>query len=208
MKVLRLFLTLLCCWMLLQFGLYLKARSSRRQAMRMLQTVDGFRLGLTSKAQAEAALSQIGLKTEDEACSAVVGTCQGIAVEVANYPIPSADIFRAAVFTAARLSLFPPTYLVGNLYFYSDRLGDLSVRFSTERATVGIWLVSTDMGELYGRGWRHNYQDGSDMFVRVAEPAQKRSGSLGASDTLNLNCFVSPRGCNINGQLVVGLPKP
>jgi hypothetical protein len=209
MKLLRFFVVLSGIVVFLEIGFVLKAFSAKRHAMRLLQTADGFRLGVTSKDQAETEFARVGLKTEDEGCSANVGTCQGISVQLSNYPKFSSDSLNEFVYPAvAHLSLFRTAGLAGNFYFYSGHLKWMEVDFGTERSDVGVTLISTGLGDEKGSALRHDYHRGSDTFVRVLEPSQWLAISLNSSTLLNLNCLASVRGCNSNGALWTAIPKP
>jgi hypothetical protein len=209
MKLLRLFVVLSGIVVFLEAGLVLKAFSAKHHAMQMLQTADKFRLGVTSKDQAETEFARVGLKTEDEGCSASAGTCQGFSVQLSNYPRFSSDSFNEFVYlTVAHLSLFRTAGIAGNFYFYSDHLKWMQVDFGAERSDVGVTLISTGLGDEKGSALRHDYHTGSDTFVRVLDPSQWQGVSLNSSTLLNLNCLASVRGCNSNGALWTAIPKP
>jgi hypothetical protein len=106
---------------LIEVLLVIRAVQAKATAIQMLRAVDRFRLGVTSKAEAEASLRALKLTPEDEACSAVVGTCQGIGVVLSNQPqLPRGDIAYFLENAVGKISIVRPTYVVGN--FTSTRI--------------------------------------------------------------------------------------
>lgn len=142
---------IVCAWFLLTFEIAsaIRALRTRTTALQMLRAVDHFRLGATSKAEAESRLVKLGVTPEDEACSAPAGSCEGIEIVLSNYPrLPlNGDIAGIVDYGIGKISIFRPTYVVGNFYFYSDRLQSGGVSFSTDKASVGTEFASADPGE-------------------------------------------------------------
>jgi hypothetical protein len=208
MKAPRILAIILFCFGIFELAMVMKSVTSRRKATMMLQAADTFRLGLTSKAQAQTSFSHIGLKTSDEACSASRGSCEGIAVEIANTPELSENTAgRIASYAIAHISVLRPASLTGNFYFVSDRLKHMSVRLATARADVGVELKATDYDEDAVTIMRHDYHTGSDTFEQNAGPSRQGGVSLGAARLLNLNCLESLFGCSANGELWLRVPS-
>jgi hypothetical protein len=148
MRTTRVIVALACFFVLLEVGLGIEARRSKAKALQMLQTMDSFKLGVTTKTEVESELLQLGVIPQDEACSASTGPCQGVGIELANYPEPSPRALTSVLeIVAERISVFRPTYLVANFYFHSDRLAVTEVQFSTDKASIGTMLASTGQGE-------------------------------------------------------------
>lgn len=197
MKVLRIVLVIACCVLSLEVGLATVALRSKAKARNMLHAMDQFSLGAASKAEVESKLRELGLVPLEEPCSASAGPCQGIGVELANYPETShRTIAPILEFVAAKMSVFRPTYLVANLYFYSDRLESATVTFSTDQASIGTTLASVKSGQGATSEWRQSNRTGNATFVRVLDRAHQQGASLRAGDIFDLGCIESFRGCN------------
>jgi hypothetical protein len=192
MKVVRVVAVIACSFLLLEVGLATVAWQLRAKALQMLQTIDRFKLGATSKTEVEAELRQLGLVPQDEACSVSVGFCKGIGVELANYPESSQRVIAPVLdFVAARISVFRPTYLVANFYFHSDRLAVAEVQFSTDKVSIGTMVASTDQDEHATTEWRRNNRTGNETFVRTLDPAHQQAASLRSADLFDLGCMAS-----------------
>jgi hypothetical protein len=202
MRIVRLVAVLACFVLLLEVGLGIKALRSKATAIQMLQAIDRFELGTTSKSEAESELRQVGLVPQDEACSSVAGPCDGIGVELANYPESSQSAITGVLdLVVARVSIFRPTYLVGSFYFHSDRLALAEVQYSTDKASIGTMLVSTELGEHATSEWRRNNRTGSKTYVRVLDAAHQKGVSIRSEDLFDLGCMESIRGCNNGVEL-------
>lgn len=201
-RVIRATAVVACCLVLLQAALVPRAFKAKATAIQLLQTVDRFRLGVTSKAEAEASLRALKLTTEDEACSAVVGRCEGIGFEVSNQlQLPRGDIAYLLEFAIGKASLFRPTYLVGNFYFNSDRLVFGAMRFSTDKASIGTEFALADPVEVEFPLWRRNNRTGDESYFRSIGPMHQKEVSLGSSDVFDIGCMKSILGCNTPVEL-------
>lgn len=142
----------------------------------MLRAFDGFRLGATSKTEAESRLVELGLAPEDEACSAPVGSCEGIGIVLSNYPEMrhKGDTAFLMDYVVGEISIFRPTHVVGNFYFYSDRLQFGGVSFSTDKASVGTEFASSEPGQDAIPVWRRNNRTGNETYFRVLDAAHQR----------------------------------
>jgi hypothetical protein len=208
MKLFRIVLAIVCCFVLMELALGLVAVRSKAKALQMLQTMDSFKLGTTSRTEADSELRQLGLIPQDEACSASTGPCKGIGVELANYPESSQRAVASVLeFVARRISAFRPTYVVANFYFHSDRLAVAEVQFSTDKASIGTMLASTDSGEHETTEWRRNNRTGNETYVRVLDPAQEEGALLRSADIFDLGCMDSIRGCNTALRLWPSSPR-
>jgi hypothetical protein len=174
----------------------------------MLKVVDQFRLGITTKAEVDTRLRELGLTPEDEACSAAVGSCDGTGVELANYPqLPRGNTSALMDLVARATFVFRPTYLVGNFYFNSDRLTSAAVTFSTDKATVGTQFASGGEGQEEFPLWRAKNRPEDKRRFGLVDPAQRGWTSLGSADLFNVRCMVSPRGCNTVQDLWPSISK-
>jgi len=202
MKLARVVAVIALCLVLVEVGLGLQASSSKAKAVQLLQVVDGFRLGETSKAEAQRRLRPLGLALQDEPCSSSTGPCDGIGIELANYPEPSrallASMFEAI---AAKFSIFRPTYLVASFYFHLDRLSVATVTFSSDNSSIGTMLASTDSGQQPTSEWRRSNRTGGETFVNVLEPVHQQTASLSSSSLFDLGCMESFRGCKSEVEL-------
>jgi hypothetical protein len=191
---------LACCFLLMQVVLVIKAIRARATAIQMLRAVDLFRLGVTSKAEAEIKLRELKLTTEDEACSAAPDPCAGIGVVLANHPLSRGSL-ASVLAGVSVISVFRPTSLVANFYFYSDRLQLAEVAFATEKTFVGTSFAATDSSEHAVSSWLVNKRSGHERYFRVLDPAHQKGASLGSADIFDLGCMESFRGCNTASQL-------
>jgi hypothetical protein len=197
MKPFRIVLAIVCCFILMELTLGLEAVRSKAKALQMLQTMDTFKLGVTSRAEVDSEMRQLGLVPQDEACSASTGPCNGIGLELANYPESSKrPVASVLEFIAERISVFRPTYLVANFYFHSDRLAVAEMQFSTDKASIGTMLASTNLGEHTTTEWRRNNRTGNETLVRVLDPAHEQGALFRLADIFDLGCMESIRGCN------------
>jgi hypothetical protein len=191
-----------CCFLFIEVVLVIKAIRARATAIQMLRAVDLFRLGATSKTEAETKLRELKLTPEDEACSAPPGSCEGIGVVLANYPQMSRGSIASVLGVAAsEISVFRPTSLVGNFYFYSDRFQSAEVAFATDRTFVGTAFAATDSSEHAVSSWHRNNRSGHERYFRVLDPAHQKGTSLGSADIFDLGCMESFWGCNTDSQL-------
>jgi hypothetical protein len=191
-----------CLFLLLEIGLGIEARRSKAKALQMLQTMDRFQLGATSRIEVKSELRQLGLIPIDEACSSITGPCDGIGVELANYPESSqSSIIRVQDFVLSGISVFRPTYIVANFYFHSDRLAVAEVQFSTDKVRIGTMLASTDLGDDATLEWRSNNRTGDKTYVRILDAAHQQGASLHSADLFELGCMESIRGCNTASEL-------
>jgi hypothetical protein len=202
MKIARVFAVLACLFVLLEVGLGLEARRSKVKALQLLQTIDRFTLGVTSKTEVKSELRQIGLVPIDEPCSSFNGPCDGFGVELANYPESSQSaIIAVQDFVLARISVFRPTYLVANIHLHSDRFSEVTVEYSTGKTSIGTTLSSTDFHEDPTLEWRQNHRTGNWTFVRVLDHAHQQGASLNSADLFNLGCMESVLGCDSDSEL-------
>jgi hypothetical protein len=186
----------------LEIASAIKVLRARALALQMLKTVDRFRLGVTSKAEVESKLLELKLTPEDEACSAPVGSCEGIGVVLSNYPqLPNGNIAGIIDYVLGKIIIFRPTYLIGNFYFYSDRLQSGGVSFSTDDASVGTEFASSDSGQDAIPQWRRNNRTGNESYFRILDSAHQKETSLGSADLFDLGCMASFMGCNTATKL-------
>lgn len=208
MGMVRVAAVLACLFLLLEVGLGIWALRSKAKALQMLQTMDRFELGATSRTEVKSELRQLGLIPIDEACSSVAGPCDGIGVVLANCPVSSqSSITRVLDIFIARISIFRPTYLVANFYFHSDRLSVAEVQFSTDKVSIGTMLASTELGEDATTEWRQNNRTWKETFVRVLDSAHQQGASLSSADDFDLGCMESLWGCNTASELWPSMPQ-
>jgi hypothetical protein len=203
MRKMHVVAALACIILMLEVGLGLEAWRSKATALQMLQTIDRFRLGMTSKNVAELELRQLGLAPRELACSTISGPCDNIGVELANFPESSqSTIALVQNFVFDRISIFRPTYLVGNFYFHSDRLTCASIAFSTNKSSIGTMIVSTnDWGGDTTVEWRRANHTGNETYVRILDNIHQQGASLNSAEIFDLGCMASIQGCNTASEL-------
>lgn len=202
MRRFRIVIALVCCFILMELALGVEAVRSKAKALQMLRAMDSFKLGATSRTEVDSELRQLGLIPEDEACSSITGPCNGIGVELANHPESSQRAVASVLeFVAERISVFRPTYVVANFHFHSGRLAVVEVQFSTDKASIGTMLSSTDLGEDATTEWRRNNRTGYETFVRILDHDHQRGVSLDSAKIFNFGCMESVRGCNTDSEL-------
>jgi len=201
-RVFRATAVVACCLLLLEVVLVIRAVQAKATAIRLLQVVDRFRLGVTSKTEAEASLRALKLDPEDEACSAVVGPCEGIGFELSNQLLlPRGDIAFILEYAIGKISVFRPTYLVGNFYFNSDRLASGGITFSTDEVSIGTEFALADPVEEQFPLWRRSNRTGDESYFRVIDPVHEKEASLGSSNLFDVKCMKSFWGCNTAVEL-------
>jgi hypothetical protein len=198
-----------CCLVLLEVVSAGKAFLARSTALQMLKAVDQFRLGVTTKAEVDTHLREVGLAPENEGCGAPVGfSCDGTGVVLTNYPqLPRGYTAALMDLVARAIFIFRPTYLVGNFYFNSDRLTSAAVTFSTNKATVGTQFASGDEGRNEFPLWRPKDRLEDKRRFGLVDPAQQGRTSLGSADLFDVRCMVSLRGCNTVQDLWPSISK-
>lgn len=197
-----------CCLILLEVVSAVTAFRARSTALQMLRAVDQFRLGITTKAEVDTHLRELGLTPEDEGCSAPVGSCEGTGVELANYPqLPRGSTAVLMDLVARTIFVFRPTYLVGNFYFNSDRLTSAAVTFSTDKATVGTQFALRDEGRNEFPLWRPKDRSEDKRRFGLVDPARQGRTSLGSADLFDVRCMESLRGCNTVQKLWPSISK-
>jgi hypothetical protein len=202
MKMLRVVLVLVCCLFLLELTFWIQAMHSRHKAAQLLQTLDQFELGRTSKTEAESELRQVGLEPVEDQCSSVYSPCQGFSVGLANYPMPfKGETATMLEYVAGRISLFRPTYLNATCYYSGNELVSVETEFSTDRMAIGNRLDSTELGQEARSEWRLSNRGRGKTFVRILDHAHQQGTSLGSAKIFNLACMESFRGCNSDSDL-------
>jgi hypothetical protein len=198
-----------CCLVLLEVVSVVMAFRARSTALQMLKAVDQFRLGVTTKAEVDTHLRELGLRPEDLACGAPVGSsCDGTGVVIANYPqLPRGNTAALMNLVARAISVFRPTYLVGNFYFNSDGMTSAAITFSTDKATVGTQFASGDKGLSEFPLWRPEDRVEDKRRFGLVDPAQQRRTSLGSAGLFDVRCMVSLRGCNTVQDLWPSISK-
>ena len=188
------------CLILLEGLFMVNAARARATAHQMLQLVDKFRLGQTSKEEAVSAFRKLGINPRDEGCSAAIGTCEGIYVDINNC-LPRPDSFSLFHVLVCEVSIFRPTDLIGNFYFNSDRLESGSVAFATDKASVGTAFAAATYDEDAKESWETNHRTGSGGYFQVVARARQPETSLKSADNFNLGCLESIQGCNTELRL-------
>jgi hypothetical protein len=191
-----------CALLVFEAGITIKAIRSRSQARMLLALSDRLRLGKSTKAQTEKEISSLGLAPIDEGCSAVSGICEGLSVEIHNYPVMSSNGFwRGFSLLISQSSIFRPTELIGNFYFHDGRLNNFFLVFGSGNTYIASELA---MGEDHSESkheWDRNNHTGSFSLTRVINPEDSNDYSIGTLGSFDLRCMTSLFGCRSESAL-------